>query len=1057
MRCLLLRPGLRRSAWNGQAYRLAMFLFDVRRSTGTGTSASPPSGRSVRRISRSLAVVTAGVLLCLSGSLRAAQADGIRQFKHDSWTYEAGAPSNITGLAQSPDGYLWLAADNGLYRFDGVTFERMRHTRADRATATATRVMVSRSGTVWAAFGDTLVYYRQGRLHAVSGPNLETIGPLTEGPDGAIWFHGGRRVDGLYRYRRGQFEQVGANWGVPKLWIGGIFAARNGFVWMVGAGKLMFLRPGSRRFHVMDEDVSTFGTLAEDAGGNLWFSGPDGTRLVRDAGSPLTKPARRISYPSTGKMRGASIIADRTGVLWGRSWTNGIFRIPLDGGTGVKGVPDSFGVRDGLSSDVGESILEDREGNIWVGSKLGLDRFRATPVTTEPAIPPNPDGYSIAPDRQGNVFIASGDTIYEIAPGQAPRIATKLPEPINAICPSSEGSIWVSSDSHLGRLRDGVLQNVRGPGGVLSSWGCREDREGRAWFLTDQGSVMGRLRDGRWINPVKPVADYSPFLDIALNAEGHVVEKWGTENIRVIGERTVTTIPQSALGMKRIFGIADARTGLFVTATSTLGRWRGNRIQRLNTRMTYPWLAMRGLVQTPQGETWMIGSNGILRMSTAKLDQAFDHPGADIPYQRFDAHDGFRGGVQHEGYRGQQVAQGRDGRIWFLTASGVARVDPANLRRNLFPPPVTVRSLTAGGQTYVDPASITLPSGIKGLAIAYTAPSLSVPSRVRFRYQLEGEDDAWIDPGSRREAFYTNLGPATYRFRVIASNNDGVWNRTGATLDITIQPAFYQTWWFLLLCLLPAIVLARLLYAMRLRQVAGRVRHEMETRIAERERIARELHDTLLQSFQGVTMFFQSVVERFPPGSPLRASIEEGLDHADAALTEGRERVHELRRTADRQDFAEALLHDATAIINGDTPRLSVSVKGTPRPLADLARDELLRVMQEAVRNTLQHAGATTIEIVLDYGAWRLALTVRDNGTGVPESILDRGSPVGHYGILGMRERAARIGGRLALTRRAGGGTQVIMSIPPRAAYRDGMTGIPGWLRLGAWRRSAKG
>jgi len=204
-------------------------------------------------------------------------------------------------------------------------------------------------------------------------------------------------------------------------------------------------------------------------------------------------------------------------------------------------------------------------------------------------------------------------------------------------------------------------------------------------------------------------------------------------------------------------------------------------------------------------------------------------------------------------------------------------------------------------------------------------------------------------------------------------------------------------------------------------------------------------------------MFFQSVVERFPPGSPLRASIEEGLDHADAALTEGRERVHELRRTADRQDFAEALLHDATAIINGDTPRLSVSVKGTPRPLADLARDELLRVMQEAVRNTLQHAGATTIEIVLDYGAWRLALTVRDNGTGVPESILDRGSPVGHYGILGMRERAARIGGRLALTRRAGGGTQVIMSIPPRAAYRDGMTGIPGWLRLGAWRRSAKG
>ena len=592
----------------------------------------------------------------------------------------------------------------------------------------------------------------------------------------------------------------------------------------------------------------------------------------------------------------------------------------------------------------------------------------------------------------------------------------------------------------------------------MSNWACREDRLGRGWFLNQDGSVSGRLPDRRWVAPLKAVADYSPFLDIALNYEGYPVVKWGTENIRVIGAQTISTIPQRALGTGRIIEIVDGRTGLFIVGDERFGRWRGNRVQTLDTRKIYPWLKSRGLVQTPQGETWMIGSNGILRMSTAKLDYAFDHPGAELPYQRFDANDGLRAGMQHAGYRGAQVAQGGDGRIWFLTASGVARVDPADLKRNLLPPPVTIRTLTVGGQTYVDPVNLTLPSGTTAFDIAYTAPSLSVPSRVRFRYRLEGVDTTWVDPRTRREAFYTNLRPGRYRFHVIASNNDGVWNRTGATLDIEIRPAFHQTWWFLLLCLLPGIALARLLYTLRLRQVARRVRHQMEARIAERERIARELHDTLLQSFQGVTMFFQSVSERFPPDSALRNAIEEGLDHADAALAEGRDRVQELRSATEKRNFAEALRDGAAAIIPDGMPSLAVSVKGRPRPLVDLVGEELLRVVQEAVRNAVQHADAQTIEIMLHYGSWRLVLIVQDDGVGIPQSIFDRGGPKGHYGILGMRERGVRIGGRLVLARRARGGTEVMLSVPARSAYRARRTEILGRrLQPRLWRTIKQG
>jgi ligand-binding sensor domain-containing protein/signal transduction histidine kinase len=983
---------------------------------------------------------------------QAASTDGIRQLKHSSWTNEEGAPSNITDLAQSAEGYLLIGARDGLYRFDGVTFEHIQLADPSKASMSPARILVTRAGTIWVALGGRLFVYRHGQLHAVHGPVFESISHLKEGPDGAIWLKTIDSSGGVYRYWHGRFEPVGANWGVPKGWIASLLVARSGGIWMAGPGTLFYLHPGSRRFQMMDAAVGLYGGLAEDAKGNIWFSSRSGTNLVRDAATPLKKPAKAIAYPPMGKIRGATPMIDRSGALWGSSWSNGIFRIPLGMSPVTGGAVDSFGARDGLTSDVNETILEDREGNIWVGTQRGLDRFRPTPVTMEPAIEPNPDGYMIAQDGQGSVYIAATERLYEILPGGAPRNVAKWPEPINTLCSSRDGSIWIPSEHHLGRFFHNALHRVRRPGGVMESWGCREDRDGRLWFLTAEGSVVVRHPDGRWLERMKAAADYSPFIDIALDGNGDVVVKWGTKNVSVLRGGAIDTLPQATFGVNRISGLTEARTGLFIAGDGRLGRWRGNRNQTLDTRKTYPWLSMRGMVQTPNGESWLIGSNGILRISTSRLDYAFDHPGASLPYQRFDVNDGLRAGEQHTGYRGAQVAQGGDGRIWFLTASGVARVDPADLKQNLLPPQVAIRSLSARGRSYVDPANIMLPSGTTALGIAYTALSLAVPTRVRFRYQLEGVDDSWIDPGARREAFYTNLRPGRYRFRVIASNNDGVWNRTGATLAFEIRPAFYQTWWFLLLCLLPGIGLVRVLYAMRLGQVAGRVRHEMETRLAERERIARELHDTLLQSFQGVSMFFQSIVDRFPPDSPLRHSIGKGLDLADAALTEGRERVRELRRDAEGQGFGEAVLRNAAALITDDKPHLSVSVKGAPRSIVDLVSDELLRLIQEAVRNAVQHADANIIEILVEYRAWTLAVTIRDDGAGVPDSVLDRGNPVGHYGILGMRERAARIGGRFMLRRWALGGTEIVASVAARVAYRDAGSAIPNWLRQSRWR-----
>lgn len=1000
----------------------------------------------MRRIRRALVLATVEILLCCVGIGHAfAQAGRIHEFKHNSWTNESGAPSFVTDLAQSRDGYLWLAARGGVYRFDGVTFERMHYADPDDEGITPTRLHAGRDGTLWVGLPGTLASYREGRIHKIQSPKLGTIIQIEEAHDGALWVRTATPDEGLYRYAHGRFEQIGASWGIPKGWIGRILTARDGATWIVAPGKLLFLPKGSRRFHVMDEDVSTYGGLVEDAAGNLWFSGREGTRIVREASSALTKPKKGVAYPAQKNIRGTSPLIDRDGGLWGATWSRGLFYIPPGARVPFPAGLDTFTVKDGLSADAALVILEDREGNIWVGTERGLDRFRATPVVMEAAIEPSAQGYLITGDASGNVFIASGNTIFAIPPRQPPRIVARWPEPLDAMCASRDGSVWLSSNAHIGKLTNGSVRMERPAGSSMSSYGCREDSEGRVWFAAGQGRTLGRLPDGRWVDPLPPEKDFSPFPDVALSPEGPVVVKLGTENIRLIGRGTISTVAQRIFGPRDILAIAEGRNALFLMTGDGFGRWRSNRFQKLG-RASYPWLSMRGLLQTPQGETWMIGGNGILRIPTQKLDFAFDQPGARLPYQRYDVNDGLAADAQHVGYRGPQIARGGDGRLWFLTSTGVARIDPANLRKNLVAPSVAIRSLSAGGKAYVDPVKITLPSGTSNLDIAYSALSLSVPGRVAFRYQLEGYDRDWVDPDGRREAFYTNLGPGRYRFRVIAANNDGVWNRTGAALDIEIPPTFFQTRWFILLCLVPVILLGWLVYRLRLRQVAGRIRSQIETRMAERERIARDLHDTLLQSVQGLILRFQAVANGVPAELPARANMESALEQAEEVLVEGRERVRDLRSDYRTEDFGLVLKELASRHYFGQQVKVQVVIEGIQRRLHPLVSDELAKIAGEALANASRHAGASRIDIAAIFGARRFVLRVEDDGIGIDAQTAATGFRPGHYGLPGMKERASRIEAEIAVRSRRGAGTEIVVTMPARIAYAD-EAGRGRWFR----------
>ncbi len=372
---------------------------------------------------------------------------------------------------------------------------------------------------------------------------------------------------------------------------------------------------------------------------------------------------------------------------------------------------------------------------------------------------------------------------------------------------------------------------------------------------------------------------------------------------------------------------------------------------------------------------------------------------------------------------------------------GVQVVDPHHLPVNELPPPVHIEKITADGKTYDAAEGLRLPPLVRDLAIDYTALSFVAPEKVRFRYRLEGQDHDWKEVVNDREVQYSNLAPGNYRFRVMACNNSGVWNEEGALLDFSLDPAFYQTNWFRVLCVVAFLALLFAAYRLRVRQLAYQFNRTLEARVSERTRIARELHDTLLQSFQGLLLRFQSVLKMLPE-RPLEARqrLESALDQAAGAITEGRDAVQGLRSSAfEANDLASGITAIAKDLTNNasapDPPAIDVEVEGAPRNLNPIVRDEAYRIASEALRNAFRHARARRIAVGIRYDKRQFRLRVRDDGKGIDEEAVGRAAAAGHFGLHGMRERAENVGGRLEVRSRLDSGTEVELSIPAMIAY----------------------
>ncbi|QXQ07638.1 hypothetical protein KX816_06360 [Sphingosinicellaceae bacterium] len=862
------------------------------------------------------------------------------------------------------------------------------------------------------------------------------IRKLIEDRAGGMWLLGSGASIQVGRYANGCWTSFAAAAGIPAgSFIRALHVARDRSVWISGFDAIRVLRPGQNRFVRVADGSKSVDDIVEDAAGRIWVPDAQGGLRVIAAPASDSMPGK-IDYPSDPKHDLRGLMFDRDGAVWGQPHSAGLVRIvPPRPGTSTPSRVEAFTQKEGLTSDSGRALLEDREHNIWVGTALGLDRFRVANVVLETAIPQmSPYGYIVFGDHHGTIYVADTDTLYRVAPHGSPVPILRNIDNPQAICEASDGDIWLAATSGMYRVRNSVVRAVKGPDFTGFYLQCEDDHHGGLKFLTHLGGFY-RYADDAWSKvEAVPLAANQLATLFTFDKQGrHFVyyENLGLKWTSPDG--STGSWPASQINGERLGVLAAGRDDTLVGTMASLARIRRGNVAQLPA--TYPWLHhVTGIVRTPRGDTWLQSSSGIFRVPTTTLEAAFDHPSRALLPAVFDARDGLPGVNQME-LSANGAAAGGDGRVWFTTVNGIVWIDPSKLARNPVVPPVLIKRIIADGVARENPVSVELAKATKNLEIDYAALSLTMPERVAFRYRLEGVDDRWIDPGTRRQAFYANLAPGNYRFTVIAANNDGVWNRTGASVRLTLPPTFVQSWMFKLLCAVAALISIWVIYRLRLNTITGRLKTRLEGRLAERERIARDLHDTLLQGVHGLILRFQGIADRLPREQVLGRLMEKALERAEELLVEGRERVHDLRSGVLPDDLRAAV---TSTVTHADLPAsIAVDIRqtGRARDLDRVVRDELIWIVREALSNVVRHAEATRVDIVLAYRWDRLVVSISDDGRGLS---LATGLPADgrRYGMTGMRERAGRIAATLALGANVDGiGTKIVVTVSGRSAF----------------------
>ncbi len=1043
-------------------------LVDARMVAGSRRPGRPQKRHAVFAMNGFLARVTRSIRggLCVAtlawstaGGATEAPLQRLSQEGHSVWRTQEGYFQTPNSLAQTRDGYLWMGTTSGLVRFDGARFVAVNaFPEGSIADWEIWALLPAADGSLWVGGRRHVGHIKDGHLttHDIAGIAEQFV----EDAHGKVWFARGRHpsgggicsVDDLAVDCHRPPE-------VPITSATVVRRADAEGLWIGNAGSLCRWTPGRAAECFLQDALKPLAGLegvtavlpARD--GTLWVGiGKPGPQF--GLGQLVDGHWRTFSTPELdgSTLSISSLIEDHRGCIWIGTQDHGVYRV-------CDGVAEHFDERSGLSGNTvsSDGLLEDREGTVWVATSSGIDAFRQLAVTvfsTRQGLEAD-RVESILPAHDGTVWLGnlSLSTIVDGRVTPPPMPALFADRAVNAMMERGDGSIWIGVEKSLYVLRDGSVTTVTGPdGGPLgASKFLFEEANRDVWVWTvGLPARVYRIRD-------------AVVVEDLTERFGSIVGLWPDATRGIWVAHRDGSLARFEDGVLKPFGsgpgvgvpaadIFTASDGSMLVATSR-GLWmrRGSADAMLDRMHGLPCEGVTGIVEDDAGDLWITAGCGLIRIARQELDRWWSHRETNVEARLFDETDGYGVG---SGVFMPRLRRGPDGRIWFANAKIAEVIDPKRLGTTLPPPTVRIEDLVVDRIPFATDGDVALPTNPRNIEVRFTALTFVVPQKVRFQYRLRGRDPEWRDSGNVRQAFYTDLPPGRYRFEVKAANSGGAWNEQGAGIDFTIPAPYYRTGWFFatMATLLAALVYG--LYVVRLRQMAARMREALIVRTNERERIARDLHDTLLQAAQGLIFNVHAAARRLPTSEPASAMLTRAAEHADEVIAEGRHRIQALRAgPAMGEDFQSALCAVGEELSRAHGATFVCAVEGAPRPLTRAALDECFAIGREALSNAFRHAHANTIETQVIFADDRFGLRIRDDGIGVDADVAESAANTGHWGLRGMRERADALGGTLELWSRANAGTEIELQVPASLAYRNERSS-PAWPR---WLRAAVG